>query len=68
MFDGVETRVLESDHAQQLGRNNAVCPDIYFTLLDAAGISPTLVPNQKAKTKMEETGSLSKYERQKLQG
>ena len=42
-------------------------PDIYFTLLDAAGISTSLDFNQNAKLKMEEAGSLSKYERQKLQ-
>ena len=29
----------------------AEVPDIYFTLLDAAGISPTLILNQNAKAK-----------------
>ena len=37
-----------------------------FTLLDAAGISPTVVLNQNSKSK-EEAGSLSIYERQKPQ-
>ena len=39
------------DFAQQLRRKKADVPDIYFTLLDAAGISPTLILNQNAKTK-----------------
>ena len=50
-LDGVETRIFLSDFAQQLRRKNADVPDIYFTLLDAAGISPTLVLNQNAKAK-----------------
>ena len=40
-----------SDFAQQLHRQNADVPDIYFTLLVAAGISPTLILNQNAKAK-----------------
>ena len=51
VLDGVETRHFLSDFAQQLRRKNADVPDIYFTLLDAAGISPTLILNQNAKTK-----------------
>ena len=47
----VETGVLLSHFAQQLRRKNADVPDIHFTLLDAAGISPTLVLNRNAKTK-----------------
>ena len=39
------------DFAQQLRRKNAEVPDIYFTLLDAAGISPTLILNQNARAK-----------------
>ena len=44
-LDGVETRFFLSDFAQQLRRKNADVPDIYFTLLDAAGIFPTLTLN-----------------------
>ena len=50
ILDGVETGVLLSDFAQQLHRKNAEVPHTYFALLDAAGISPTLVLNQNAKT------------------
>ena len=53
ILDGVETGVLLSDFAQQLRRKNADVPDLYFTLLVAAGISSTLVLNQNAKTKEE---------------
>ena len=51
VLDGVETGIFQSDFAQQLRRKNADVPDIYFTLLDAAGVSPTLILNQNAKTK-----------------
>ena len=51
VLDGVETGIFLSDFAQQLRRINADVPDIYFTLLDAAGISPTLILNQNAKAK-----------------
>ena len=51
VLDGVETGHFLSDFAQQLRRKNAYVPDIYFTLLDAAGISPTLILNQNAKAK-----------------
>ena len=51
ILDGVETGIFLSDFAQQLRRKNADIPDIYFTLLDAAGISPTLILNQNAKAK-----------------
>ena len=49
--DGVENGIFLSVFAQQLLRKNADVPDIYFTLLDVAGISPTLILNQNAKTK-----------------
>ena len=45
-LDGVVTGVLISDSAQHLRRKNADIPDIYFTLLEAAGLSPSLVFNQ----------------------
>ena len=51
ILDGVETGTFLSDFAQELRRENADSPDFYFTLLDAAGISPTLVLNQNAKAK-----------------
>ena len=51
IFDGVETGILLSDCAQQIRRKNADVPDIYFTVLEAAGMSPTLVLNENAKTK-----------------
>ena len=46
---------------------NADVPDFCFTLLDAAGLSQTLVLNQNAQPKREEVGSVSKNVRQKLQ-
>ena len=50
-MDGVETGALLSDFDQQLRRRNADVPDIYFTLLDAAGLAPTQVWDQKSKVK-----------------
>ena len=50
-LDGVETRIFLLDFAQQLRHANADVPDIYFTFLDAAGISPILFLNQIAKAK-----------------
>ena len=67
ILDGVLTGIFLSDFAQQLRRENAEVPDFYFTLLDAAGISPTLILNQNAKAKGRGTWVLSKSERQKLQ-
>ena len=37
ILDGVDTRVSISDFTLHLRRKNADVPDIYFTLLDAAG-------------------------------
>ena len=51
LLDGVDTGVLISDFTLHLRRKNADVPDIYFTLLDAAGISNSLVFNQNAKAK-----------------
>ena len=48
---GVENGTFLWDFARQLRRKNADVPDIYFTLLDAAGISQTLILNQNAETK-----------------
>ena len=50
-LDGVDTGVLISDFTLHLRRKNADVPDIYFTLRDAAGISPSLVFDQNAKAK-----------------
>ena len=51
ILDGVDTGVLISDSTQHLRRKNADVPDVYFTLHDAAGISPSLFFNQNAKAK-----------------
>ena len=67
ILDGVKTGFFLSDFVQQLRRKNADVPDIYFTLLDAAGISPTLILNQNATAKERGSWSLSKSERHKLQ-
>ena len=50
-MDGVNSGVLISDFILNLRRKNVDVPDIYVTLLDAAGISPSLVFNQNAKAK-----------------
>ena len=67
ILDGVDTGVLISDFTLHLRRKNADVPDIYFTLLDAAGISPSLVFNQNAKAKDRGSWVLLMYERHKLQ-
>ena len=67
ILDGVETGIFLSDFAQQLRRKNADVLDIYFALLEAAGISSTLILKQIAKAKDKEAGSLSKSDRQKPQ-
>ena len=54
-LDGVETGIFLSDFAQQLRRKNADVPDIYFILLDATGITPTMILKNNAKA--EERGS-----------
>ena len=51
ILDGVDTGVLISDFTLHLRRKNADVPDIYFTLLDAAGISLSRVFNRNAKAK-----------------
>ena len=51
ILDGVDTGVLISDFTLHSRRKNSDVPDIYFTLLDAAGISPSLVFNQNSKAK-----------------
>ena len=51
ILNGVDTGVLISDFILHLRRKNADVPDIYFTLLDAAGISPSVVFNHNDKAK-----------------
>ena len=51
ILDVVETEIVLSDFAQQLRPKMADVPDIYFNLLDAAGVSPTLFLNQNAEAK-----------------
>ena len=51
ILDGVDTGMLISDFTLHLRRKNADVPDIYFTLLDAAGMSPSLVFKQNDKAK-----------------
>ena len=51
ILDGVDTGVLISDFTLHLRRKNTDVPDLYFTLLDASEISPSLVFNQNAKAK-----------------
>ena len=51
ILDGVDTGVLISDFTLHLRRKNVDVQDIYFTLLDAAGLSPSLVFNQNATAK-----------------
>ena len=51
ILDAVDTGVLISDFILHLRRKNPDVPNIYFTLLDVAGISRSLVFNQNAKAK-----------------
>ena len=51
ILDGVKNWNFLLDFVQQLRRKNADVPDIYFTLLDAADVSPTLTLNQNARAK-----------------
>ena len=48
-LDGTDTGVPLTEFPQTLKRKNAEVPDIYFTLLDAADITPSLVLNKNAK-------------------
>ena len=58
--DDVEPGVLLSVFANRLLRKNADVPDNYFTLFDAAGISPTLVLDRISKAKERENWVLFK--------
>ena len=48
---GAETEIFPLHFAQQLCRKNADVADVYFNLVHAAGMSPTLILNQNAKAK-----------------
>ena len=56
ILDGVESGIFLSEFTQQRGRKNADLPNNYFTLLDAAGMSPTLILNQNGKAKERRSG------------
>ena len=51
VLDGVETGILLSEFAQHHRRSNADVAETYFTLLDTAGVSPSLVLIQIATAK-----------------
>ena len=51
ILDGKEAGVMLKDFAQHLKRKDVPIPDIYFTLLDPASITPDLVINIHAKGK-----------------
>ena len=51
ILDGTDTGVPLTEFPQTLKRKNAEVPDIYFTLLDAADITPSLVLNKNANEK-----------------
>ena len=52
ILDGVDTGVLISDFTPHSRGKNVDVPDIYFTLLNAAGLSRSPVFNQNAKAKV----------------
>ena len=51
ILDGMKTGLLLSHFGQQLRRTNAEKSDLYFVLLNSAGVSPPLVLNHNAKGK-----------------
>ena len=51
ILDGTETGVLLNNFAQRLKRRNVPIPGIYFTLIEAASITPDIVFNSHAKGK-----------------
>ena len=48
LLDGKDTGTSPKRFAQKLGRRNEKIPIIYFTMLDAGDITPTLDLNQNA--------------------
>ena len=67
ILDGVDTGLLIAHFFLHLPRKILDVPDISFTLLHVAGISPSLFSTRMPKLKIEEARSTSKYESQKLQ-
>ena len=66
IVDGVDTGVLLLDFTQQSCRKNLHVPHLYFTLLDAAGISPSLMKQNETKDSQEAFSSMiTKKNRQK---
>ena len=51
ILDGIDTGVLLKDFSQRLKCKNVPIPEFYFTLLDAASITPDLAVNSHAKGK-----------------
>ena len=51
ILDGIETGVLLKVFALRLRRKNVPIPDFYFTLLDAASVTPNLVVDSHSKGK-----------------
>ena len=51
ILDGTDTGAPLTEFPRTLKRKNTEVPDIYFTLLDAADITPRLVLNKNAKEK-----------------
>ena len=49
ILDGIEAGVLLNDFAQRLKRKIVPVVDFYFTLLEAASITPDLIVNSHAK-------------------
>ena len=51
ILDGIDSDMLLKDFPQRVKRKNVPIRDIYFTLLDAASITPNIVVNSHAKGK-----------------
>ena len=51
IFNGIETGLLLKNIAQRLKRKNVPKPDVHFTLIDAASITPDTVINSHANGK-----------------
>ena len=51
ILDGIEIGVQLKDFVQRLKRQNVPISDIYFTLFDAASVTPDIVINRCAKGK-----------------
>ena len=67
ILDGVETEICLFDFAQHMRRKNADIPDLYFIYLTPLVYLRLWFWIRMPKLKREETGCLSKAERQKLQ-